>query len=74
MKSGKFRGDIQEIGLDPFYVFFCTDLQSRWYNTEFTRNRAVIAIDATGMGFRKLKSSNPKPTLLYTICARGNMI
>lgn len=72
LKCGKFRGDIQEIGFDPFYVMFCTQLQSQWYNAEFNKKcPAILAIDATGIGLRKLDSCDRKSTLLYTLTARG---
>lgn len=74
LKRGKFRGDIQEIGLDPFYVMFCTQLQSQWYNAEFNKKcPAILAIDATGIGLRKLDSCQRAPTLLYAITAKGKL-
>lgn len=71
MKFGEFREDIQNIGLDPFYVFYMTKLQSQWYNSTFKGKKAVVSIDATGLGLKKLQTSQSSAMLLYTICATG---
>lgn len=74
LKSGQFRGDIQEIGLDPFYVMYCTQLQSQWYDAEFNKKcPGILAVDATGIGLRKVDSCDPKSTLLYTLTAKGKL-
>lgn len=74
LKRRPYRGDIQEVCLDPFCVTFCTWSQSQWYNAEFARKQAILAVDATGPRLRNLKSCHPKQTLLYTIQARGIII
>lgn len=69
MKNGPFRGEIHEIGLDPFYVSYCTPLQSHWYNSEPSR---ITYVDASGMpGMRKLDSCEAKSSLLYVMSAKG---
>lgn len=72
LKAGPYRGDIHQIGLDPFFVIFHTKLQSLWYNTEFKKEGVIMAIDATGMRLRKIDSCEKKSTLLYTMTAQGN--
>lgn len=75
LKRGVYRGDIQDISMDPFCVFYCTRLQTNWYNAQFARDPAVLAVDASGMpGLTKLDSCEPKTPLLYQIVARGTHI
>lgn len=73
MKAGPYRDDIHQIGLDPFFVFFHTKLQSQWYKAEFIREPAIMAIDSTGPGLRKLDSSEEKPSMLFEMTAKGNV-
>lgn len=68
----RFVNCIQNIALDPFYAFFSSETQRRWYKleTEYNKRRAVISIDATGLGLRP-PMDNKKYIFLYVICAHG---
>lgn len=75
LKRGSYRGDIQDISMDPFCVFYCTRLQTDWYNAQFAKDPAILAVDASGMpGLTKVDSCEPKTPLLYQIVARGTHI
>lgn len=71
LKCGAYRGDIQSIGHDPFYVQYATRLQTNWYNSEFANDCAILAIDATGIGLKKLDTSQSNRLLYYQIVAKG---
>lgn len=68
----RFVNSIQNIGLDPFHVFFETVAQRAWYKREAERTGATISIDATGPG---LQSPNKNNTYLffYLISAHGKL-
>lgn len=66
-----FVGAIENVGFDPFFVFYSTQLQNAWYNAEFNRRRSVITIDATGLGLTI--PGNKTYIFLYTICAKGKI-
>lgn len=70
----RFQETIQHIGLDPFYVMYCTPLQKKWYQTEFKKKRCVVSIDATGLGLRKLNTVENKYIFLYMISAKGRFM
>lgn len=74
MKLGRYRDDIQNIGLDPFFVYYSTSLQREWYNTEFKRRHANISIDAPGLGLSRLNTTLSQGLLLYVITAFGRFI
>jgi hypothetical protein len=71
IKKNEFRNSIQNIGYDPFYVFYTTELQKMWYHSEFSNKRCVISIDATGLGLKKLGNVDEKYMFLYAICGHG---
>lgn len=71
MKRNDYREQIHHIGFDPFFVFYWTKLQKEWFRAEFKHKRCSISIDATGMGFKKIDTVEPKYTFLYVICAKG---
>lgn len=71
MKLQRFRNDIQNIGLDPFFVYYSTPLQREWYNTQFRRRNANISIDASGLGLTRLNTTLAQGLLLYVITAFG---
>lgn len=61
---------IQNIGLNPFHVYYSTDAQRAWYKHETSRKRTVVSIDATGLGL--LPPLHDKTYIfLYVICAHG---
>lgn len=68
-----FINCIQDIGYDPFFVFYATDTQKAWYKEETSNKRAVVSIDASGIGVQS-PTDNKKYILLYVICAHGNNI
>lgn len=58
----RFVNSIQNIGLDPFHVFFETVAQRTMYKREAERIGAIISIDATGPG---LHSPNKNKTYMF---------
>lgn len=71
MKERHFRGEIDNIGLSPFYVFYAKNLQRMWHNAEYLRKKCIISIDATGLGLKKLGQLDEKYMFLYVICSQG---
>lgn len=64
----RFVNSIQNIGLDPFHVFFETVSQRAWYKKKAERTGATISIDATVPG---LQSPNKNNTFFYLMSAHG---
>lgn len=62
---------IHKIGYDPFYAIFDTPAQSEYYARERLRGRAIISVDASGVGVSS-PTSNPKCIFMYIICVHGN--
>lgn len=71
LKKGKFKNDIQRIGCDPFFVFYAHHLQILWYESKSKMRWNSVAIDATGIGLRKMNSAKPKALLLYSMVLQG---
>lgn len=71
MKQKEFRNSIQNIGYDPFFAFYSSELQKMWYHSEFSNKRCVVSIDATGLGLKKLGNVDEKYMFLYVICGQG---
>lgn len=61
---------IQTIHLFPFAVFYSTPAQAAWYKKEFEHKRAIISIDASGVGLSSPTDFN-KYIFLYVVCAHG---
>lgn len=60
---------IHKIGFDPFFVYFWSSHQIKFYNTKVAERDASLAIDATGKVAPKIKHSNnenSKHLFLYT--------
>lgn len=47
--SPQFRNCIGDIGLDPFYCVYFTELQREWQRIEIARRRCIVSIDSTGL-------------------------
>lgn len=69
----RFVNSIHNIGLDPFHVMLETADQRTWYKRETERTRAIISIDATGVGLRS-PNKNKTYIFLYLISAHGEFI
>lgn len=66
----QFPDSVQKIGVDPLFVFYSTPLQRLWYKAETFRKRAVISIDATGLGLQPF-TDDKKPIFMYLITCQG---
>lgn len=61
-KTLGLRDVIWEVGISPFCVIYCTQLQKEWYKTESKNQRMVLAIDATGSVVQPPKNSEISKT------------
>lgn len=76
-KEPEYMHTIQDIGLDPFFVFFAIPLQKEYLLQCTRRKRVVLSIDATGISIKPPQNSSVyynargeqyKRSFLYLIC------
>lgn len=77
-REPQFMHTIQDIGLDPFFVFFALPLQQEYLLECTRRKRVLLSIDATGISIKPPQNSSVyynakgeqyKKSFLYLICA-----
>lgn len=76
--STKYDKIILDIGMDPLYVSYATELQREWQRTEIARKRLIVSIDATGalidtpnLSSLSNVTGKHKPIFLYIIHLHG---
>lgn len=83
-KQSIYRRIIGDIGLDPFYLFYCTPLQEEMVLAKTRYRRSVISLDSSGLPISDIMFSSVcedddeayKDTFLYVVSLQspgGNM-
>lgn len=80
-REPEYMHSIQDIGLDPFYVFFGSELQKQFLIDQTRGKRITLSIDATGINIKpplyssiSESSGKPKKPFLYIISLQTNTV